>query len=121
MAGDGLEDALGVVLQLGLALLEALVGAGGRGGAEHVAQPQLAVPATQPFQALLFFVQLGQGQLGLGDLLVDLGQVLAALGQELGPFGLAGGGVDGGQPLAIGRLATDDQVDQLIPRMSGPR
>ena len=87
MAADGAEDALGVVLQLGLALLEALVGAGGRGGAEHIAQPQLPVPATQPFQTLLFFVQLGQGQLGLGDLLVDLGQVLAALGQELDPFG----------------------------------
>ena len=45
------------------------------------------MPAAQPLQALFLLIQLGQGQLGLGDLLVDLGQVLAALGQELDPFG----------------------------------
>jgi hypothetical protein len=39
LAGDGVEDALGVVLQLGFAGLEALVGTGGRGGAEYVAEP----------------------------------------------------------------------------------
>ena len=105
MAGDGLEDKLGVGLQLGFALLEALVGAGGRGGTQHVAQPQLPVPAAQPLQALFLLVQLGQGQLVLGDLLVDLGQVLAALGQELSPLGLPGGGVDLGQPLVVGWLA----------------
>jgi hypothetical protein len=37
LAGDGPERTLGVVLQLDLALLEALVGANGRGGAEHIA------------------------------------------------------------------------------------
>ena len=79
-----MEDALGLVLQLGLALLEPLISTGGRGGTQHITQAQLPVPAAQPLQALLLLVQLGQGQLGLGDLLVDLGQILAALGQPAG-------------------------------------
>src|SRR5215211_818500 len=62
------------------------------------------MPAAQALQALLLLVQLGQGQLVLGDLLVDLGQVLATLGHELDPFGLPGGGVHRGQPLAVGWL-----------------
>jgi hypothetical protein len=115
LAGDGVEDPLGVVLQLGLAVLEAPVGTGGRGGAEHIPQPQLAMPATQPFQALFLLVQLGQGQLGLGDLGVELGQVLATLGQEFDPFGLAGGGVDGRQPLGVGRLAAGGVQHDRLP------
>jgi hypothetical protein len=64
------------------------------------------VPAAQALQALLLLVQLSQGQLALGDLLVQFGQVLGALSQELGPFRLAGGGVDASQPLGIGVLVT---------------
>ena len=63
------------------------------------------MPATQPLQALLLLIELGQGELAFGDLLVDLGQVLAALVQELDPFGLPSRGVDLGQPLAVAWLA----------------
>src|SRR4029453_1437610 len=62
------------------------------------------MPAAQAVQALLLLVQLGQGQLVLGDLLVDLGQVFATVGHELDPFGLPGDGVHRGQPLAVGWL-----------------
>jgi hypothetical protein len=74
------------------------------------------VPAAQPLQALPLLVQFGQGQLGLGDLLVDLGQVLATLGQELNPLGLPSPGVHRRQPLGVGwPAAAGVKDDGLTP------
>jgi hypothetical protein len=67
-------------------VLELLVGLGRGGGAEHVAGGQLAVPAAQPFQAVLFFFEFGHGELGDLDLLVDLGVEFGAVCDELGPL-----------------------------------
>src|SRR5512132_578497 len=89
---DGLVDAVGVVLQPLGAVLEPLLSLDRQGGAEQVADLELAIPAAQPLQALLLLVQLGQSELGGARLLVQFGLVLAALGEELGPFGLPGGG-----------------------------
>src|SRR6266700_8193692 len=89
---DGLEHQVGVAGQLLGAVLELPGGLGRAGRAEHVAGGQFPVPAAQPVQALLFFFQLGQGELALADLGVDLGTELAAVGDELGPFGLPGPG-----------------------------
>jgi hypothetical protein len=60
------------------------------------------VPAAQPVQALLFFLQLGQGELGLADLGVDLGAELAAIGEKLRPVGLPGLGEQLLQPGRVG-------------------
>src|SRR5690242_18653131 len=85
---QGAEDLLGVAGQLLGAVLELQGGLGGAGRAEHVAGGQFPVPAAQPLQALLFFFQLGQGELALGDLGVDLGAELAAVRDELRPLRL---------------------------------
>ena len=69
-----------------LAALERFVGRRRRGRAEHVAELQLAEPAAQPFQALLFLVEFCDGELALGDLAIELGLVLRALAQELDPL-----------------------------------
>src|SRR5579859_7284955 len=82
------EYLVGVAGQLLGAVLELLGGLGGAGRAEHVAGGQFPVPAAQPLQALLFFLQLGEGELALGDLGVDLGAELAAVGGELRPLSL---------------------------------
>jgi hypothetical protein len=101
---DGLEDQVGVVRQLLGAVLELPGGLGGAGRAEHVPGGQLPVPAAQPVQALLFFFQLGQGELALADLAVDLSIELAAVGDELIPLRLPGLGEQLLQPRRV-RLA----------------
>src|SRR6266567_2195539 len=83
-----LVDAFGEVLQPLGALLEPRLGRRGARGAEQVPRLDGAVPAAQPVQALFFLIELGKGELALGDLAGQLGLVLAAVGEELGPLGL---------------------------------
>src|SRR5215831_17482687 len=102
--GSGV-DALGEVLEQRLALLQTAVGFRGGRGAEEVAQLEVAVPAPEPFEALLLLVQFGERELLLGDFAFELGLVLAALGDELAPFLLATGGEEGLEALGLGPIA----------------
>src|SRR5262249_28317406 len=77
----------------------------GRGGAEEVAELEVAVPAPEPLQALLLLVQLGERELLVGELALELGLVLAALPDELTPLVLATGREEGLQALGLGPIA----------------
>src|SRR5215470_16950992 len=92
MSVQGGVDTLGEVFEPGLASLELLLGLADRGGAEEVAELELAVPAAESIQALLFLVELGERELLIAELAVDLGLELGALAEELRPLVLAPGG-----------------------------
>jgi hypothetical protein len=55
------------------------------------------VPAAQAVEALLFLLELGEGELLLGDLALEFRVVLGAIAEEFDPLGLAGGCVLLGQ------------------------
>src|SRR5262245_44155764 len=114
MAVGGGVHALGEVLEPGLALLQTVIGFVGGGGAEQVAELEVAVPAPEPLQALLLFVQLGERELLLGDFAFELGLVLAALGDELAPFLLSPGGEEGLQALVLGSIAAAGVQEQRV-------
>src|SRR4051794_16318406 len=56
---EGLKHSLGVVVELGRAFFEVVLGGGGRRSGWHGTQAEFAVPASQPLHALLFLFQLG--------------------------------------------------------------
>ena len=60
-----------------------------RGCTKAVSDPKFSIPALEPVEVLLLFVQFGQGELLLGEFAVDLGVELAALGDELDPLRLS--------------------------------
>src|SRR5262249_57736524 len=107
-------DQVGVGLEPSGALLEAPPGLGRRGRAEDVPELKLAIPASQPLEALLLLVELSERELCLGNLAVELGLVLAALGEELGPLLLTGGAELGLEPYPVGLVVPDRVQDDRL-------
>src|SRR5215213_696590 len=81
--------------------LESSCGIRGGGNAEQIAAPELAVPATKPIQALLFFLQFSQGVLADPFLVLEFGKVLVAIRLKLRPFLLSGVDVQLLQPASV--------------------
>src|SRR5450759_3896599 len=85
---------LGVGRKLLLAQLEVADGVGSGRTGEEISRASVPVPAAQPVQALLFLLELREGELAERLFLVELGEVLAAVGAKLRPLLLAGLGVE---------------------------
>ena len=98
-AADRAVNLLGVGRKLLLAQLEVADGVGSGRTGEEISRASVPVPAAQPVQALLFLLELREGELAERLFLVELGEVLAAVGAKLRPLLLAGLGVE--QPRAL--------------------
>ena len=90
------------------------LGLGGRRSSEHVPGSQLPVPAPESVQALLLFLELGHGELALGDLFVDLGVETGTFRKKFGPLFTPLGGEQGFEPSRVGFVARRVDVPALV-------